>query len=182
MANKWLIVKNKFLWSASIKYHNELLAEGLAFSDVAGGGYWYLDRASRKMYLYGSSDEFGQSSKGKIIDSLNRTLFPMYLDGIEFHISHSDDLGQVISTASQICPDWIYDYSVPLIVDEDEDEYKQTPSYLGYPAKLITGGYQTMMTHHPKGVTELAPKQAPRNSECPCGSGKKFKKCCINKK
>ena len=27
----------------------------------------------------------------------------------------------------------------------------------------------------------LVPKKIGRNAECPCGSGKKYKKCCLNK-
>ena len=27
----------------------------------------------------------------------------------------------------------------------------------------------------------LAPKKIGRNAKCPCGSGKKYKKCCLNK-
>ena len=39
------------------------------------------------------------------------------------------------------------------------------------------------LTHRPKtavapGVTSDAPPQVGRNDPCPCGSGKKFKKCC----
>ncbi len=33
----------------------------------------------------------------------------------------------------------------------------------------------------PKGTVYLPPKDSHRNASCPCGSGKKYKRCCYGK-
>ena len=56
-----------------------------------------------------------------------------------------------------------------------EHEYKLSRGYEG-PSRGRTG-----RTGERRQFAEAGPKQPGRNTPCPCGSGKKFKKCCIGK-
>ena len=54
------------------------------------------------------------------------------------------------------------------------------------PAKEIEKLQKELMRLHARDIAnpkvkEIRQKKIGRNEECPCGSGKKFKKCCIEK-
>jgi len=49
-------------------------------------------------------------------------------------------------------------------------------------AEFLSGYYPPSEQNIPKGVRTGAPRKMQRNDSCYCGSGKKLKKCCINKK
>ena len=63
MANKWLIANNKFLWSSSVQYHYELLPNNVTRDKAAGGGWWFLDRKTKKFILFSKSEDFGYAKK-----------------------------------------------------------------------------------------------------------------------
>ena len=176
MANKFLIVNNKFLWSSSVKYHYELLPENVTKNKVAGGGWWFLDRKSKKFILFDKSEDFGYAKKEDIINALNRTLFPEYMDGVEFYITRLNSLDNFISEIKdkQIQPDWIYDDSSELIVD---DLLPVTSSSNKESIFEITNN--TPSFYKTKGTTIIKDKKVGRNDPCICLSGLKYKNCCL---
>lgn len=48
MAQKFLIVKDKFVFSHSVQYHRELMPANATSQDVDGGGWFFLDRKNKK--------------------------------------------------------------------------------------------------------------------------------------
>ena len=42
----------------------------------------------------------------------------------------------------------------------------------------IQKAYMVQMKQHPTPI-QLAERKVGRNDQCPCGSGKKFKRCCL---
>ena len=175
MANKWLIANNRFLWSASVKYHYELLPENVTRDKAAGGGWWYLDRKSKKFILFSKSDDFGYASKEDILSALNRTLFSPWMDGIGFYITRFDNLADAIVEINdkQIQPDWVYDDASELIVD---DMLPVTNS--GNKESMVQFIGDTHYDYLSKGTPIVKDKKIGRNDPCGCGSGKKNKKCC----
>jgi len=115
MAQKFLIVKDKFVFSHSVQYHRELMPDNATSQDVDGGGWFFLDRKNKKMYLFSKSEEFGIAHKGDIINALKRTLFPSYMDGVKFYISYLEDVKEAMKQERE---DWIYDDASELIVDD----------------------------------------------------------------
>jgi hypothetical protein len=181
MAQKFLIVKDKFVFSHSVQYHRELMPDNATREDVDGGGWFYLDRANKKMYLFSKSEEFGIAHKGDIINALKRTLFMPYMDGVKFYISYHDDLKEAMKQERE---DWIYDDSSELIVD---DKPKVTESGNIYdiksqddPATFKIRQYQKLQNKVVQTPIRNENKVS-RNEICPCGSGKKYKRCCITK-
>ena len=64
----------------------------------------------------------------------------------------------------------------PVPIEESDPEF----------AKLLKWWYESGITRHPIDDTPpptpiTVPKAIKRNDPCPCGSGKKYKKCCIRK-
>lgn len=166
MANKFLIVNNNFLFSSSIKYHYELLPATATRQDVFGGGWWYMDRKNKKMYLYDKSEDFGYATRENILKALERTLLPQYLDGFKFYISKCSNLDDAIGEANCRCDgeDWIFDYNSDLVVEE---VLQEKVTKLENTKPRITN------------IPITNPNKQNRNDLCKCGSGKKFKKCCL---
>lgn len=181
MANKFLIVGNKFYYSSSVDYHRELMPKDAKTVDVQGGGWFFLDRATKTMFLFDKSEEFGYASAEDIVAALERTLFPSYMNGVKFSISYCDKLSDAMENPTI---DWVYDDSKDLVVDD----------VAGKPDIVLEGNFQTFdvktaknypiyieknlkrveQTNQPIRVTKIG-----RNELCSCGSGKKFKRCCI---
>lgn len=181
MAQKFLIVKDKFVFSHSVQYHRELMPANATSQDVDGGGWFFLDRKNKKMYLFSKSEEFGIAHKGDIINALKRTLFPSYMDGVKFYISYLEDLKEAMKQERE---DWIYDDASELIVD---DEPKVTEKGNIYdiinqddPATFKIRQYQKLQSqiNHTPVRNE---NKVSRNEPCPCLSGKKYKRCCLTK-
>lgn len=49
-----------------------------------------------------------------------------------------------------------------------------------YPDRALVGHKKLIEVEHPN-FNQRKRKSAMRNENCPCGSGKKFKKCCMHK-
>jgi len=174
MANKFLIVNNKFLWSSSVKYHFEMLPDNVTTDKVKGGGWWYLDRTSKKFILFSKSEDFGYASKEDILHALDRTLFPEFMHEIGFYITRFDNLADAIVYINDenIQPDWIYDHNSELVVEEVLPKKEVTTHNL-HLTKSTKGHYVT-----PKGNPIVKENKIGRNDPCRCLSGKKNKKCC----
>jgi hypothetical protein len=181
MAQKFLIVKDKFVFSSSVKYHRELISGDATSQDVDGGGWFYLDRPNKKMYLYSKSEEFGNAHKGDIINALKRTLFPSYMDGVKFYISYHEDLKEAMKQEQE---NWIYDDYSELIVDEEPKVTENRNIYdiknQDSPSTFEIKQYHKLQTKVVQTPVRNINKVS-RNESCPCLSGKKYKRCCITK-
>jgi hypothetical protein len=171
MANKFLIVNNKFLWSSSVKYHFEMLPDNVTRDKAKGGGWWYLDRKSKKFILFSKSEDFGYASKEDILHALDRTLFPEFMHEIGFYITRFDNLADAIVHINDenIQPDWIYDHNSELVVDVPTETIKHN-----FHITQSTKGHYIPA----KGTPIVKENKIGRNDPCGCGSGKKNKKCC----
>ena len=74
------------------------------------------------------------------------------------------------------CSDW---------TDEQRKNYEKDNELFGfYESNTLTMGHKRVtefpVVEDKKPVHEKR-KKIGRNAQCPCGSGKKFKKCCLNK-
>lgn len=182
MAQKFLIVNDKFVFSHSVQYHRELMPDNATRDDVDGGGWFYLDRKNKKMYLYSKSEDFGIAHKADIINALKRTLFMPYMDGVKFYISYHDDLKEAMKQEHE---DWIYDDSSELIVDGNPDVVTENRNIYDIktqddPATFKIRQYQKLQNKVVQTPIRNENKVS-RNEICPCGSGKKYKRCCITK-
>lgn len=175
MANKFLLVNNKFLWSSSVQYHFELLPENVTRDKTAGGGWWYLDRKTKKFILFSKSEDFGYAKKEDIIKSLERTLFPAFMNGVGFYITRFDNLADAIVYINEqnVEPDWIYDETSQLVVDD----IAPSATNLKKESKFTLTG-DTHFRYMQRGTPIVKDKKIGRNEPCSCGSGKKNKRCC----
>jgi hypothetical protein len=62
--------------------------------------------------------------------------------------------------------------------DDDYDEYDDDEMDSFYPE--VPAEFNDRMPEPPRSIVNQTPKVG-RNDPCPCGSGKKYKKCCLNK-
>jgi hypothetical protein len=96
-----------------------------------------------------------------------------FLDPLNPQSEYSDALLELVTTSALI--DEIY-------VDRLESHYhlvKQAATDLGHPAYMKIQR-ELARSEAPAGFSASPPgERVPRNAPCPCGSGKKYKQCCM---
>lgn len=107
MANKWLIVDGEFRISAGVNFHKEFLLRHENVSNTQGGGWWYLDRGTKTLYLYSSSDDFGAAKKEDVLSAIKEREFPPYMKGFSVFISTKSWFNGAIEEAVGRDPDYV---------------------------------------------------------------------------
>jgi len=69
--------------ASAIDFHRELADD---IKTVIGGGWWHLVHAEKKLYLYGTSDEFGPCSEEQVRQSIEQYMSPRLL-GYKVYLS-----------------------------------------------------------------------------------------------
>ena len=65
-----------------VEFHLEILGENNNAKTI-GGGWWLLNEAEKKLYLYGTSIDFGSVTKDKIIEAWKQSTIPARFAGKE---------------------------------------------------------------------------------------------------
>ena len=171
MARKFIIQDDQFIMG-SVGYHFELkLPNGKG--RVEGGGYWHVDRQQKIIYLYASSTEFGAVSRERLQEVVSTCLMDPYLNGYKVLHAYVTKFPDAEET------DWEELHVIDLKpMMGTPDGMTEDRSMLDY--KITEGGRALMNDMRPrKTVPVRTEPKIGRNEPCPCGSGKKYKKCCI---
>jgi len=84
MASKWVCEDDDISISASIEYHFEIVKDR---KKVSGGGYWKMDRQNNIIWLYGSSDDFGQCTEEQVRSAVKNGIFGMRFEAYKILFS-----------------------------------------------------------------------------------------------
>ena len=171
----------EFFWLNDVLYHE-------AFKDQEELGAFHLD--PKKYYIPCSVDAFLDYADEEYIEDefYNQELFYWIVKKsnkeIAYEIMVHIKLYQVIYDMQDIL-DVLDDYNIILSSEKDFETFtdlfmnahNKKPNWYnhGFKPEEVTS-IQTSLFNHmlPK------PKKVGRNDPCPCGSGKKYKKCCLN--
>lgn len=99
MIQKWIINNCVIKMSSTCKYHADICS---SHTTTLGGGWWYLDRHNKKLYLYSKSEAFGPCTREQVVEAFKKTHFPEYLEGVKVYFSRIEDLTAAIQTAELI--------------------------------------------------------------------------------
>lgn len=108
MANKFLLVDDKFLFSSNVKYHRELIGSNRNKESISGGGWWHMDTINKRFYCFDKSEDFGPAKKEDIIRCLKNSHLSHRLEGFSFFISDKIYIKDVLEETKDKDPDWIH--------------------------------------------------------------------------
>jgi hypothetical protein len=80
MAAKWIIQGDKFI-KGHVDLHMEL-KNGTPHR-VKGGGWFYIDKESKTLFLYSASFDFGQCTKEEVLKGLQNYYWPKSWKGFK---------------------------------------------------------------------------------------------------
>ncbi len=147
--------------------------------ETIGGGLWHIDRQTKTTYFYGASLDFGSVSMESFQKAINNSIFlsPSISDGTIYFSNQID----IFKIAEEIAKGEIQ----PIIISENTIITNEVILKSHNPICDSSDNVPWAKERFDKGdgkpfVRESA--KVGRNEPCPCGSGKKYKNCCINNK
>lgn len=87
----------------NVEYHSGLLSKGETSKMVLGGGVWYWQRDTKKIYFYGSSLDFGSVSQEAFTKALKNSLLSPFFEDHTICFSNHVSLALVFEDAKNIC-------------------------------------------------------------------------------
>jgi len=168
MARKYIITDDQFIMG-NVKYHFELKPER-SKAHPEGGGFWHIDPQKKIFYLYGVSSDFGGIMRERLKEVLSTTLLNPNLNGYEIHHSYSLQFPDAT--------DWEHIHTIDLAALAGVGGTPDATDAQGNFMDMKTSG-ALPRRRSTKAVPVRVEKKVGRNEPCPCGSGKKYKKCCL---
>lgn len=80
----------------TVEYHRELARD---HSTTKGGGWYHLDKAAKKLYLYNKSIDFGPCARPDVERAVNEGLLSPFLDDFEIYFLETASLVDALEMA-----------------------------------------------------------------------------------
>lgn len=96
--NRKFIVNNGELKTGIVENHSDLVI-GFDDTKVTGGGWWHLDKRKSVIYLYSSSELYGQAS----LEDVRKAVESGYLTGFQKTFKYVYSTHESLSDALEDC-------------------------------------------------------------------------------
>ncbi len=148
-------------------------------TDETFGAFWEKYSSTEKRIYSGILDEPGKKVVGTFKDLAEKyeadpVIFMGFLDGISTSLKNEPDF-KGFDESSEIELDIDYEKLYFNMLEAKADYLYTLPQW---DSILTDEARQEIVKAHKKSKTVVKDKEPGRNDPCPCGSGKKYKKCC----
>lgn len=148
-------------------------------TDETFGAFWEKYSSTEKRIYSGILDEPGKKVVGTFKDLAEKyeadpVIFMGFLDGISTSLNNEPDF-KGFDESSEIELDIDYEKLYFNMLEAKADYLYTLPQW---DSILTDEARQEIVKAHKKSKTVVKDKEPGRNDPCPCGSGKKYKKCC----
>lgn len=104
MNRKYIIYDGRLIMDHVDNHEDMVQSKQLDRSLVQGGGWWHLDRRRSVVYLWASSEDFGQPTKEVVVNAIEKKYLTGFQQLFKYSFSTSESLSEAIEEESLIYP------------------------------------------------------------------------------